>query len=449
MLFCLDASPGLSGPDRFDLGATPRSPLDLFSVSMSSNVSSSSAAALPSVEPPTRRAGRSASESAGAAARVRAARALLDAAFGAAPRRAVGTGDAWGSVGVQADQTHYSDGFALLLGLSRGVAVAARRSRGPSRVAFAPDAVATPFDRTASLPHPGGEIVRRVVGGFHSGGETTASLELAVISTIPPVLGDAALSALAVATAEALLQHGATRPSPAPLPEAASGEALARHVTAGSGRPTGTGYALAARAGRPSALLLVDTALHEHLVVKEGGERSLRWAVLDPGVEASAGAAVHRQRAQEAREALDRLRDAGVADIDAFRDLEHRDLDRAVHVLPPSLHAITRHLVTENRRVQKHVAALRQGDGQMVGGLLRMSHASRRATVGAPAEAIEALVDDTESLTLDGTLYGAGAGSRNGAVLVTGRAPAFADGLARLTEQFETRTGRALRVLRP
>lgn len=412
------------------------------------HVASSPAGPLPTVDGSPGRPAHSPDRPGATNALSAEARTLLHSAFGPGTDRAIGTGRARGSVGIQADQTHYSDGFALFLGLPHAVAVALRRSSSVSRVAFAPDATPIALQDAHSAPHRGVDVIRRTVASFRPAGDPGLSLDIGVVSSIPPVLGDAALSALAVATASALSDlYGV------PADRGASGQAqmdrdLARDVSVGSRRPTSVSYVLAAREVRPAAVLLVDTALHEHLPVTPGQGDPLGWAVLDPGGDPPAPPQLHQTRAEQAEAALDRLRRAGVADIDAFRDLEHRDLERAVDILPEDLRPITRHLVTENRRVQKHVRALRHGDGQMIGGLLLMSHASRRSHLEASTDAIDAIVEDAEALTFEGGVYGAGLASRDGALLVTGRPPAFDRGLERLAEEFESRTGRTLGMYR-
>jgi galactokinase len=415
---------------------------------MSPHVASSPAGTLPTVDGSPGTPAHSSDRPGAAQALLAEARTLLDRAFGPAADRAIGTGRARGSVGIQADQTHYSDGFALVLGLPHAVAVALRRSSAASRVAFAPDATPVALHDAHSAPHRGVDVIRRTVASLRPPGEPGLSLDIAVVSSIPPVLGDAALSALAVATASALNDLYDVPADRRTDRRAQMDRDLARDVAVGSRRPTSVSYVLAAREVRPAAVLLVDTALHDHLPVTPGQGEPLGWAVLDPGGGPPAPPQLHRTRAEQAEAALDRLRRAGVADIDAFRDLEHRDLERAVDILPEELRPITRHLVTENRRVQKHVRALRHGDGQMIGGLLLMSHASRRSHLNASTDAIDAIVEEAEALTFDGGVYGAGLASRDGALLVTGRPPAFDRGLERLAEQFESRMGRSLGMYR-
>jgi galactokinase len=222
--------------------------------------------------------------------------------------------------------------------------------------------------------------------------------------------------------------------------------ALADALAEAGEQPFSVAYPIASFAGRPEAFALVDTATREHLPVEPDPSLALRWVLVDPETGPTRPPAFHRHRRTEADEALGMLRRNGFPNVRTFRDLEHRALDDALERLPERLRPAARHLVTENRRVQKHVAALRRGDGQMVGALQLMSHASRRDVFDATAPSIDALVAEAESLTLDG-VYGAGMCSRTGAVMITGRPTALPDSLHALGAAFEEEAGRPLRLL--
>jgi len=368
------------------------------------------------------------------------ARSLLAERMGAAEAPTVAA-YAGGTVGVQADQTHYSDGFGLFLPLRQGVAVAARRAEAP-RVTFAgQDEV-----WTDEAPSPPSWVVavRRVLQELLA----DQPVEVAVVSTVPGACRDGYLAALAVAvmrgvraldvpTAVDLDSVQGLRDDLVPL--------LADEVGTAFEQPYSTGYVLATFAGAAPAFTLVDTATREHLPVETEARAALRWAVLDPGPQALPSADFHRRRRGQAEEALRVLRANGFEGLEAFRDLEHRDLETAATVLPPALRPVARHLVTENRRVQKHVAAMRGGDWQMIGALLLMSHASQRDHWAGTTEAADALVAEAESRTHDG-LYGACTTGRAGAVLVVGRPRGFERELRRLVDAAAER-GRAPRIL--
>jgi galactokinase len=354
------------------------------------------------------------------------------------------TAYACGTVGVQADQTHYSDGFGLFMPLQQGIAVAARPA-DTTRVVF--DGAEQTWDaETSDLP-PWATVVHRILQELLAG----ASIEVGVVSTIPGRCQDGYLASLAVALIRVVrrldvpptvdLDHvESLRDALVPL--------LAGEIGAVLDQPYSTAYLLATFAGADTAFTLVDTTTREHLPVETEGRSALEWAVLDPQGPAPRLAEFHRTRQQQAEEALDQLRARGFAELEAFRDLEHRDLERAEKILSDTLRPVVRHLVTENGRVQKQVAAMRRSDWQMIGALLLMSHASQRDDWEGTSDAADAVVRATENQT-HGGLYGASMTGRSGAVLVTGRPNAFEDELHHLVDALESTLGHSPRILRP
>jgi galactokinase len=373
----------------------------------------------------------------------RRARTLLSERMGTADIP-VSTAYACGTVGVQADQTHYSDGFGLFLPLQHGVAVAARYA-DTTRITFA-GAEETWTDDT-NAPPPWLVAVRRILQELLA----EQQVEVAVASTVPGVCRDGYLAALAVAvmrvvraldvsTAIDLNSVQSLRDDLVPL--------LAGEIGSALNMPYSTGYLLATFGGPEPPFTLVDTTTREHLPVETEARTALRWAVLDPRASAPQSAKFHRKRQAQAREALRRLRENGFDRLTSFRELEHRDLEDAVAVLPDALHAVVRHLVTENRRVQKHVAAMRRSDWQMIGALLLMSHASQRDQWTGTSTAVNRMVAEAESRTHDG-LYGACMTGRSGAVLVAGRPSTFERELHRLSAEIADAHGHAPEILAP
>jgi galactokinase len=341
----------------------------------------------------------------------------------------VATAYACGTVGVQADQTHYSEGFGLFLPLRHGVAVAARRAEAP-RVTFAGDDEASGDE--SEMGPPWNTVVLRVLQELIA----DQPIEVGVVSTVPGACRDGYFAALAVALMRALraldvsttvdLESVRTlRDDLVPL--------LAAEIAAALDQPYSEGYLLATFAGPEPAFTLVDTATREHLPVETEARTALRWAVLDPGPQALRPPTFHHRRREQAEEALRVLRHNGFEGLEAFRNLEHRDLERAVDVLPAALRPVVRHLVTENRRVQKHVTAMRGSDWQMIGALMLMSHASQRDHWESTPETTDSIVNEAERRTYDG-LYGACMTGRAGAVLVAGRPQGFGREIGRLVD---------------
>lgn len=356
----------------------------------------------------------------------------------------VSTAHAFGTVGVQADQTHYSDGFGLFMPLRQGVAVAARQADS-CRITFEGRSERW-TDEADELP-PWVVVIRRIVQELL----VDQQVEVAVVSTVPGGCLDGYLAALAVAlmrvvrtldvsTGIALKSVQQLRDELVPL--------LAAEIGSAFDRPYSSGYLLATFAGADPSFTLVDTATHEHLPVETEARRALRWAVVDPGGGEPRPPDFHRERQAQAAEALRVLRSNGFDGLTAFRDLEHRVLDDAVAVLPTALRPITRHLVSENRRVQKHVAAMRRADWQMVGALLLMSHASQREDWAGTSPNADAVIDEIET-QIHSDLYGACMLGRSGAVLLVGRPGGFSESLRHLSNALVPVLGQPPRILSP
>lgn len=247
---------------------------------------------------------------------------------------------------------------------------------------------------------------------------------------MPDVGRDGAHAALAIALWRALRTLRGAERLPAALH--ADLDTLRAAVASALGLPFGLAPLLAAAAGTAATLLLVDTATREFLPVELPAPTALALVLLDSGPAVRPDAEAERRRRAGAQEVLRQLRAEGFPHLRSFRELEHRDLHRALDALPPRLRPLARHVVTENRRVQRMVTALRRGDWQMTGALLLMTHASRRDHLGATHPAADALVEAVEGMTFDG-LYGAGQTGRDGPLVLAGQphtTPAALDRLA-------------------
>lgn len=352
------------------------------------------------------------------------AAALLDARFGPSDA-AVATGHARGSAAVLSEQTHYAEGFALVAPLRAGLAVAVRRADA-GRLACAGDARTWPLPPRDDLGAPPWVHLTAALAQTPA----RAPLEVAIASAVPDVGRDGAHAALAVALWRALRTlRGAER-----LPDAlrADLDGLRAAVADALGLPLGLAPLFAAAAGTAATLLLVDTATREFLPVELPAPTALALVLLAPRARATPDAEAERRRRAAAQEVLRHLRASSFPHLRSFRELEHRDLHRALDALPPRLRPLAQHLVTENRRVQRMVTALRRGDWQMTGALLLMTHASRRDHLGATHPAADALVAAVEGMTFDG-LYGAGQTGRDGPLVLAGQphtTPAALDRLA-------------------
>ncbi len=341
---------------------------------------------------------------------------------------------------VQADHTHYSEGFALFAALPYGVAVAARPAQEVSRLAEAdaPARVALP---TGAPARPADSITARVVRAMLSAyPDATSTLDIAVAHALPDACRDAYVAALARAIHRAIVQltpHAAVSSQTHSFVDVASSV-----LPEARGRPYSTAYPLAvsnaAHAdGHLAPFVLVDTPAGEVLPVPSEHDDALQWGFFapDPPQYTPEVSMTRKERARAALHALQSTDD--FADLDTFSELEHHALDRALNQVDSEHRPLIRHFVTENRRVQKHVVALRHGDGQMSGALLHMTHASLQSTWEGASAAANFLVRQAKGYTEAG-LYGAGMTGRDGYVLTVGRRPAYPAHITTISEHYES-----------
>ena len=372
------------------------------------------------------------------------ARALLTERFGPSGESSEAA-FAHGAAGLLSGHTHYFDGFALLKSFRQGTAVALREAAAPASALvfegsdgqWSFDDTATSEAETAAWP-PWACIVKEVVQQV---GQPGVQVEVAVVSTVRASCTEAYLAALGVAAVRAVQALFAVPESTATLLDT-----VCRIIGECVGLPFSIAYLIAAEAGRPSALTLVDTATGEQLPVEAPTTEQFGWGLVDVGGGRLAKASVHWERKEKAEKALAILQKRGFDQLTSFRDLEHQDRQRALAVLPRRLKPIVRHLVTENRRVQRMVFATSKKDWQMFGALLLMSHASVRDDWGRTDEAVDYVVEQVEAMSLDG-MYGASVTGRGGCVLVVGQPFVVPRCLDRIKTGFEARFGHAPAVM--
>src|SRR5262249_8684975 len=108
-----------------------------------------------------------------------------------------------------------------------------------------------------------------------------------------------------------------------------------------------------------------------------------RLVTVDSGVEHAHAGSGYNERRRECREACEAL------DIDSLRDARDEDVAR----LPAPLDRRVEHVLSENRRVDRAVAALEARDLEALGALLDESHASLRDRYEVSVPEVDALVE--------------------------------------------------------
>lgn len=364
---------------------------------------------------------------------------LLGAARPESGRRAIKS-FSYGPTGLLGAHTHYFDGFALLLSLPLGTAVVAEaREGGDSEILFAGSnkawqLPATDADRSladADLP----SWVRVVAAVFRTFAPDVPSFRVAVSSTIFASCLDAYMGALGAAAAQA-----AEALSSSKLDEEERIRALREVIEEQIGMPFGLPYVIGALHGDPGRYLLIDATTLEHLPVEAPSSGEIGWGLVHAAAHISNSASFYVERKEWIEEALLHLRQKAFPQLRSFRELEHRDLQRALGALPGRFKPYVRHLVTENRRVQKLVTALRKQDWQFVGALLVMSHASTKADWKSSSTQADVIIDAVEAMSLEG-MYGGCMSSRGGCAVVCGQPYVVPQFFERLSDRYEEEFG--------
>jgi galactokinase len=296
-----------------------------------------------------------------------------------------------GRVNLIGEHTDYNQGLALPFAIAEGVIVSARAKAngegGQERVsAFAEDlGERDEFALADPEPAPGwrafvrGTVAELARAGFPLVG---ASLQISGAG-LPPGAGLSSSAALEVALCLALADLG-SRHFPAqakPVDRTEMARLCARVENEWVGARTGLLDQLASLYGALDTALLIDFQTLSvqpvplllgdwRLVVLDSGERHLH---------ASSGYNERREECARACRLLgvESLREAGKADVEGLAEPLRR---RALHV------------IGENERVRRAVAALRKGDLQAIGALLDASHESLRDDYEVSTPAVETAV---------------------------------------------------------
>ncbi len=191
-------------------------------------------------------------------------------------------------------------------------------------------------------------------------------------------------------------------------------------------------------AGEDQALFL-DTRTLEHQSISLPSEAQL--IVIDSGIGHSHASGDYRTRRTECEKA------AALLGVGELRDLSIAEVDR-VNTLPEPLNRRARHVVTENERVLRTVAAFRASDPAAAGRLLTSSHASMRDDFEVSIPEMDLLVNIAEN---QADVYGARltGGGFGGSAVVLARRESARDTAERIVAEYSRRSGRTGTVLVP
>ena len=278
-----------------------------------------------------------------------------------------------GRVNLIGEHTDYNDGFVLPLALPHAARVAvSRRDDGILRLHSSwADQVAEVVvaDLAPGSVQGWAAYPAAVVWALREAGHAVAGGDVHLDSDVPVGAGLSSSAALECAVALAwndLYGLGLTHQQIALLAQRAENDFV--------GVPCGVMDQMASSCCVEGAALFLDTRdLSSRQVPLDLAAEGLVLLVIDTQVKHDLADGAYAER----RAGCERA--AGLLGLPALRDLPLSGLDAALAQLPePGLRALTRHVVTENARVEEVVALLDAGRTRQIGPVLTAGHASLR-----------------------------------------------------------------------
>lgn len=343
-----------------------------------------------------------------------------------------------GRVNLIGGHTDYNDGLVLPTAIDRRT-VAAARPRDDGRIAVHStnygESVA--FDLHAVAPGDGpawAEYVKGVATRLRERGHEVVGCDLVVVGDVPIGGGLSSSAALEVAVADALAATGDLRVDDAEL-VTVGWEAENEFVGVGCGIMD----QYAAVHAEPASALFLDCASRTHDVIPfPAGDAAV--VVTDTNVRHDLVESAYNDRVATCAEGVERLDDRLDAPVDALADVSVDQFRDHAGALTDGVRARVRHVVTENERVREAAAALRDGDVERVGELLRASHASLRDDYEVSCPELDAVVD--VAADLDGVYGSRMTGAGFGGSVVSLVAPDRTDAVAAaIRDRYRERTG--------
>ncbi|WP_224336268.1 galactokinase [Haloprofundus halobius] len=347
-----------------------------------------------------------------------------------------------GRVNLVGGHTDYNDGFVLPAAIDRRIAVAARaRDDGTVRVYSADFDETATFELSELDPPDAAEwadYVKGVVAELRAlGGESATELggaDLAVVGGVPRGAGLSSSAALELAVGGALVAAFGLNVDRRSLAELAW-----RAETEFVGLDCGIMDQYAVALCEADAALFLDCRDRSTELVPFDGDRA-RIVAVDTNVEHELVDSAYNDRVRECARGVDLLDDRLDAEFRSLRDVSPATLDAHADALPETIRRRCRHVVSENERVRRAAAALREGDYAAVGERMFDSHESLRDDYEVSCAELDVVVElarEAEGV-YGARLTGAGFG---GSVVALVAPEAVAEFEAAVRREYPRRTG--------
>lgn len=295
-----------------------------------------------------------------------------------------------GRVNLIGEHTDYNDGFVLPMAIDRETVVAAAPREDREVRAFSlnlNEAVA--FD----LDHPGQperglwlDYVEGVAQALEESGVRLHGADLMICSDVPAGAGLSSSAALEVSVGLALTS--------------VSGHALDKVALALAGQRAEHDYVgtkcgimdqFVAALGRAGHALLIDCRSLEAVAVPLD-TTNVAIVVCDTNIKHELSDSEYNVRRRECERGVQLLQEA-LPEIKALRDVTLADFARHEERLPEPIRRRCRHVITENERTLMAAEALRRGNLDLMGALMKESHLSLRDDYEVSCAELDLLVE--------------------------------------------------------
>ncbi|MFF1874637.1 galactokinase [Streptomyces sp. CB03911] len=279
-----------------------------------------------------------------------------------------------GRVNLIGEHTDYNDGFVLPIALPHAARAAVRRREDDLLRLHSAQADGAVVEVTADELRPGAvpgwaRYVAGVVWALRDAGHPVGGVDVHLDSDVPTGAGLSSSAALECVVAIACNDLWDLGLGPVEL-----GLLAQRAENVFVGVPCGAMDQLASTCCEAGRALFLDTrTLTARQLPVDLAAAGLRLLVIDTQVKHDLADGAYAERRSGCEKAAELL---GLA---ALRDLDLAGLPAALDTLPDEgLRSLTRHVVTENARVEAAVEALLAGEPAALGPILTAGHASLR-----------------------------------------------------------------------
>ena len=349
-----------------------------------------------------------------------------------------------GRVEILGNHTDYNGGYVLSVALDLGISIAAGPSREDQRqveiwseafreqVGFSIDRIIREEGSWANYP-------KGVLVELQRVGVPLRGFRMAVLSSLPMGAGISSSAALELATAEAAYGLFGGRPRRA-MEEA---ELCQRAEASFAGVPCGLLDQYSSRFGKKDHVLFLDCATLRNLQVSMG-RKDLRIVIADTGEKHALVDGKYAALRESCERAAKTFADVLDHEVRFLRDVTLAELKVHGDALLPEDRPRAEHVICENERVLRGLAAIRSKQYDELRRLMLASHASSSSLFGNSTAALDFLVEAASSLPgfLGGKLSGGGFGGSTVNLVEKGAIEGFTGELSR---RFEKKFSRQLR----